>query len=242
MPKKKKKEKKGLDEWMGTYGDMVTLLLVFFVILANPKVQEGITARLLQASLQGLGVIEGGRTISKDILVEGGHNFRSFQSPTQQQTDSLSQVQQVFESTLKSEIENGSVQVQLDERGLVVSLAADSFFPIASARLRIEQARETLQKLAVLLQGNATATNPIKIEGHTDREGTDPNGPWPTNWELSTARASNVLHYLSSLGVPESRFEVSGFASNRPIANDDTPEGTALNRRVDVVILSEGNL
>ncbi|HPB67272.1 MAG TPA: OmpA family protein, partial [Spirochaetales bacterium] len=71
---------------------------------------------------------------------------------------------------------------------------------------------------------------------------TDPAGPWQSNWELSTARALGVLHYLSDFGVPEARFQVSGLAATMPIADDSTAEGRAYNRRVDIIILDEGHL
>ncbi len=240
--KKKKCPPVGLDEWMGTYGDMVTLLLVFFVILANPKVEEGIKLKIVGIELAGFGPITGGNTLSKAKVIEAGSNFRSLQTPTVQQEQRLSQVEETFKNVLQKEIRDGSVTVQITQRGLTVSLAADAFFPIASARLRIERARGTLNSLAMLLTSDAVSERPVKIEGYTDKEPTDPEGPWPTNWELSTDRGTNVLHYLSALGVPETRFEVSGFGSTRLKREELTAEDTAANRRVDIVILSEGNL
>ncbi len=67
-------------------------------------------------------------------------------------------------------------------------------------------------------------------------------GRFPTNWELSTARSTNVLHYLVDFGADEGRFQVSGFADTVPLASNDTEEGRAYNRRVDIVILNEGHL
>jgi chemotaxis protein MotB len=82
----------------------------------------------------------------------------------------------------------------------------------------------------------------FRIEGHTDAIPTDPQGQWDTNWELSTARATNVLHYLVDFGVSEEQFQVAGFADTVPLASNETEEGRAYNRRVDIVILSEGHL
>jgi chemotaxis protein MotB len=129
-----------------------------------------------------------------------------------------------------------------DERGLVISLAADSFFEQASAELRIEEARAVLQKAASLLSSPEFARRKFRIEGHTDSLATDPAGPYFTNWELSTARATNVLHYLVDFGVNERQFQVAGFADTVPLAANDTPEGRAYNRRVDIVLLSPGHL
>jgi chemotaxis protein MotB len=77
----------------------------------------------------------------------------------------------------------------------------------------------------------------FKIEGHTDGTPIDPDGPWTSNWQLSTARAINVLTYLMGLGVDDRRYEVSGFADTMPVSKDDTSEGRAYNRRVDIVLM-----
>jgi chemotaxis protein MotB len=70
----------------------------------------------------------------------------------------------------------------------------------------------------------------------------DPEGPWRDNWELSSARAIAVLRYLSAIGVQENRFQVAGFADTMPVSANNTPEGRAYNRRVDVIIIDEGHL
>ena len=80
------------------------------------------------------------------------------------------------------------------------------------------------------------------MEGHTDSVPTDPDGEFFSNWELSSARATNVLHYLVDLGAEESKFQVRGLSDTMPLANNDTREGRAINRRIDIVILSEGHL
>jgi chemotaxis protein MotB len=81
----------------------------------------------------------------------------------------------------------------------------------------------------------------FRIEGHTDSTPIDPNGPWESNWQLSAMRAINVLHYLTDLGISEKRFQVAGFADTMPVSSDDTPEGRAYNRRVDIIILDEAH-
>jgi chemotaxis protein MotB len=82
----------------------------------------------------------------------------------------------------------------------------------------------------------------FRIEGHTDNIPTDPEGEWETNWELSADRAVNVLHYLVDFGVNERQCQVAGFADTVPLASNDTREGRAYNRRVDIVLLAEGHL
>jgi len=106
----------------------------------------------------------------------------------------------------------------------------------------IEASRTLLASIAQLLSSPELAGRKFRIEGHTDALATAPDGPFPTNWELSTARATNVLHYLVDFGVDEKQFQVAGFADTVPLASNDTPEGRAYNRRVDLIILGEGHL
>jgi chemotaxis protein MotB len=99
-----------------------------------------------------------------------------------------------------------------------------------------------LIRIAELLKSEELKDRKFRIEGHTDSSSTDPAGPWLSNWELSTARSLSVLHLLSDFGAPEARFQVAGYAATVPIASDDTEEGRAYNRRVDIIILDAGHL
>ena len=104
----------------------------------------------------------------------------------------------------------------------------------------MEETRETLLRLAQFLSSDELKDRRFRIEGHTDN--TTPNAAlWPSNWELSTARATNVLHYLADFGVDEDQFSVSGYANTQPKYSNDMPEGQAYNRRVDIVILDDGH-
>lgn len=145
-------------------------------------------------------------------------------------------------SLFSPEVKSNKVRVSSDERGLVISLASDAFFGPASAQVNIEETRDILLRLANLLASEEVAGRKFRIEGHTDAAPTDPAGPWQSNWELSAARAINVLHYLSGLGVQENRFQAMGLADTVPLSANDTREGRAYNRRVDVVILDDGHL
>jgi chemotaxis protein MotB len=142
----------------------------------------------------------------------------------------------------QSEIRTKAVRIREDERGLVISLAADTFFRPASAEVDLDKAREPLQKLAALMSAPEMAGRKFRVEGHTDNVPTEPRGPFATNWELSAMRAINILHYLADYGVDDRRCQVSGFADTVPLASNDTPEGRAYNRRVDVILLNEGHL
>ena len=236
----KKCEECTVPEYMLTYGDMVTLLLTFFVLLYNPQTIEESRLQLILAAFSGLGMQSGGNTLQVGKLAELGNTVMAL--PSLEYGRAMDKSRKKAISLFQPEINTKKVRVTEDERGLIISLAADSFFRRGSAEIDMEKARSTLQKAADLLKSTALAQRTFKIEGHTDSIPTDPDSLFPTNWELSTARATNVLHYLVDFGVDETRFQVAGFADTRPLASNDTEEGRAYNRRVDIVILTEGHL
>jgi chemotaxis protein MotB len=238
-PKKKKKcPPRGAPAWMTTYGDMVTLLLTFFVLLYNTATPEEAKMKLILAAFSGLGMYSGGQTLQAGPLAELGNTIETL--PSMNSGRALDQARKNAISQFQPELKTKKVRIKEDERGLIITLAADSFFDPASAKVKIEESRETLQKLSMLLK--SMEGRKFRIEGHTDSSPTDPNGPWITNWELSTARSTNVLHYLVDFGVDEEQFQVAGFADTVPLASEETEEGRAYNRRVDIIILSDGHL
>lgn len=233
--------KKGAEEWMTTYGDMVTLLLCFFVILMNPEAIDGYRMEMIMYAFNGLGPLSGGNTLEIGDLAELGNSVMMM--PSQSRGSGLDESRKVAVSLFQPEIQSDHIRITEDERGLVITLASDVFFEPASAELNMEQSRRVLQKLAELLSSRSLVERKFRIEGHTDTMPTDPDGPWPTNWELSAARSVNVLHYLVDFGAPENQFQISGFGSTAPLVYpDDTDEARSQNRRVDVIILAEGHL
>jgi chemotaxis protein MotB len=236
-PKKVKCPPAGAPEWMNTYGDMVTLLLCFFVMLFTTATVDGHEMKLVIAAFSGLGILEGGNTLSAGHLVELGNTIESM--PSMQAGRALDKARKKAVSQFQSEIKSNKVRVTIDERGLIISLAADSFFRPATAEVDIEAARDTLRNVSSLVNSLEDERR-FRIEGHTDSLPTDPDGPWETNWELSAERSANVLHYLVDFGVDEDRFQIAGCADTRPLADNATAEGRAYNRRVDIVILAEG--
>lgn len=234
----KKCPPEGAADWMLTYGDMVTLLLTFFVMMYTTAEVDGSQLKLILAAFSGLGVLEGGNTLQAGELAELGNNIMTL--PSVDKGRALDKARKRAISQFQPEIKSKKVRVTEDERGLVISLAADSFFRPASAEVDIENTRETLQKVSQLLI--SLEDRKFRVEGHTDAAPTDPTGDWPTNWELSAARAVNTLKYLVEYSVPEDQFQVAGFADTVPLATNDTPEGRAYNRRIDIVILSDGHL
>jgi chemotaxis protein MotB len=243
MPAPKKKEKKvdeGSPQWLVTYGDMTTLLLTFFILMFTTAEIDGAELRMILAAFQGLGSLRGGNTLQVGKLAELGHTIMSL--PSREAGKALDKARRTAISQFQPELKTKKVRIKEDERGLIISLAADSFFEAASAEINIEESRQVLQKVATLMSSPDLSGRKFRIEGHTDNIPTDPGGTWETNWELSADRAVNVLHYLVDFGVNERQCQVAGFADTVPLASNDTREGRAYNRRVDIVLLTEGHL
>jgi chemotaxis protein MotB len=243
MAKKKKADAGGPSgEWIVTYSDMVTLMLCFFVALFNPDDVDPAQLAAMISSFNnlGMGASLGGNSLAVGRSADLGNTIMSL--PATERGRSLGTALKKAMSLLNPEIRSNKVRVTHDERGLVISLASDAFFNPASARINIEQTRDILLRLGTLLNSQEVQGRKFRIEGHTDAVPVDPDGPWESNWELSTARSISVLHYLTDIGVDERRFQVAGFADTMPISSNDTAEGRAYNRRVDIIILDDGHL
>lgn len=239
IPKRLKKCEAGAPPWLLTWGDLTTLLLTFFIVMYQTGTIDQVELNLVLSSFQGLGSQTGGNTLQTGKLAELGNTIMSL--PSMEKGQSLARARKTAVSVFQPEIRTKKVRVKEDERGLVISLASDAFFRPASADVDIEASRSLLASLAQLLSAPDLAGRKFRIEGHTDSVPTDPAGPYATNWELSAARSTSVLHYLVDFGVDERQFQVAGFADTVPLASNDTPEGRAYNRRVDVIILGEGH-
>ncbi|MDR1565662.1 MAG: flagellar motor protein MotB [Treponema sp.] len=243
MAKKKKPEAGSAgNEWIVTYSDMVTLILCFFVLLFNPDdVDPAQLAAMVSAfNNTGMGPSSGGNTLSKGKSADLGNTIMSL--PATDRGRSLGTALRKALSLFNPEVKSNKVKLTHDERGLVISLASDAFFNPASARINIEETRSILLGAAGLLNSDEVRGRKFRIEGHTDSVDVDPAGPWQDNWQLSSERAIAVLRYLTAFGVDERRFQVAGFADTMPVSSNNTPEGRAYNRRVDIIILDEGHL
>ena len=147
----------------------------------------------------------------------------------------LGQAKELLEQRLKQEIDDKQVSLAMAEKGLVISFVADVLFDSGKAKVRSE-AHPTLDKVARVLIENVPG-NDIGIEGHTDNEPIKYSG-WKSNWELSTARALSVLHYLiDNKGISPLRVSAIGYGEYRPVTSNVSKEGRQLNRRVEIVIL-----
>lgn len=260
MAKKKKREVKGAPPappWMLTWGDMTTLLLTFFIMLFNISEITQKELQLILSQFRGsFGIQPGGKTLEKGILAEMGSTIESM--PSTRAGSKLDRAVKRAMQVLQPEITSKKVRVREDERGIVISLAADTFFEPGSAELHPE-AQGVLQKIGYLildLKENMNMDNKVAVEGHTDARPPVPGGDtyhkYPTNLDLSSARANTCVKFFWDMGLPRTRtwqgkndyakFSSVGYAGYQPIESNDTPEGMAYNRRVDIVILREGPL
>ena len=256
MAKREKKEpEKPSTAWQGTYGDMITLMLCFFVMLYNPSEIDVTQLATITESLQ-MNQTEaptGGMSLSTGRLAELGNTISSL--PSLEKGKSLGTAMKKAVSLFSPEIKSNRITITSDERGVVISLASDAFFKKGSAELNIDETRETLLRLSEFFNYPELKERRFRIEGHTDNtpvtqllsDDEDDNTDvkqiqkFISNWELSAQRAINVLYYLADFGVDENKFSVAGYADTRPKFDNNTPEGQAYNRRVDIIILDEGH-
>jgi chemotaxis protein MotB len=135
-------------------------------------------------------------------------------------------------STLSTSINTGSIRVITEARGVVLALSGDVFFREGQSSLNSD-ALGTLEAVAGLLRDTS---QPIVIEGHTDATPVGRGEAWSSNLGLSAARAVSVAEALELLGLPAERVSATGFGDSKPLRANDSPEGRAYNRRVDILI------
>jgi len=151
------------------------------------------------------------------------------------QLDELSRSKILLEQRLSSEINDKQIKLQMMEKGLVITVVGDLLFDSGKAKIRSE-AYPLLQKVSSVLKDNMREFN-IGIEGHTDNVPIKHSG-WKSNWELATARALSVLHYLENeQGISGERLSAIGYGEYRTVASNETKDGRKQNRRVEIVIL-----
>ena len=241
MGRKSKEPEKPSNAWLGTYGDMITLMLCFFVMLYNPSEIDITQMATITQSLQMQETesVTGGLSLSAGQLSDLGNNINSL--PSLEKGKSLGLAKKKAVSLFAPDIKSNRITITSDERGLVISLAADNFFEEGSADLNIDETRETLLRLSDFFKDPELKNRRFRIEGHTDNTPVAADSKFISNWELSAGRAMNVLHYLADFGVDENKFSVAGYADTRPKFSNDSPETRAYNRRVDIIILDEGH-
>lgn len=155
---------------------------------------------------------------------------------TEEELLKLKKAYAVLEKSLRREIDQEKVSLEIREKGLVITILDSVLFDSGKAQLR-RDAYRPLDKVASVCH-KVVADRNIGIEGHTDNQPIRHSG-WESNWELSTARATSVLHYLVKKGLSGERLSATGYGKYRPVATNKTVEGQQKNRRVEIVILPE---
>jgi len=158
--------------------------------------------------------------------------------PETQTGDDLTGPFQRLRDSLRNEIAEGKLQVLLETRGIVVSLRDQSSFTSGSDEIQ-PSALNSIGEVASIIR---ELPNSVRLEGHTDSVPIH-NARFRDNWSLSAARSAAVLGLLESrFGIPAMRLAIAAYADNRPAAENESAEGRARNRRVDIVILSQRNI
>lgn len=240
MGKKAKAPEKPSAAWQGTYGDMITLMLCFFVMLYNPSEVDITQLATITQSLQmnETESVSGGLSLANGRLSDLGNSIDSL--PSLEKGKSLGLAKKKAVSLFAPDVKSNKITITSDERGLIITLLSDNFFDEGSAELNINETRDTLLRLSEFFKSPELKERRFRIEGHTDNVPVE-SEKYPSNWELSATRAVNVLHYLADYGVEENTFSIAGYADTRPKFSNDTAEGRAYNRRVDIIILDEGH-
>ncbi len=146
----------------------------------------------------------------------------------------LQDTQDLLQQRLQKEIADKQVKLEMAEKGLVLTFLSEVLFDSGKAVVRPE-AERSLEKVASVVREKA-ADREVGVEGHTDNEPIKASG-WKSNWELSTGRATSVLHILEDHGVDPHKMVATGYGEYRPVESNDTSEGRQQNRRVEIVIL-----
>lgn len=218
------------DRWMVSYADFVTLLLAFFVVMYSiSSVNEGRYRKVSEALHQAFKASEA----RKPAVAEANRLPPALSPrPSAAGVPGMQAMARDIRSVLDDLMRSGQVRVTETERGIAVEIDASVLFAPGEAELGRDAAR-SLTAIARIL---ARTPNGLLVEGHTD-DSPISSPVFPTNWELSAARASRVVRLFAQAGVAPERMGAVGFSEYRGIDTNTTPEGRSRNRRVTVVIM-----
>ncbi|HEU5474222.1 MAG TPA: flagellar motor protein MotB [Actinophytocola sp.] len=279
-PRRRRKRHGGEEEehanherWLLTYADMITLLMVLFIVMfavssvdsqkfkelrdslagafgGSPSVMSGGAKSIGESegtskapdelqpgtlsdadSLQKLDQAAAAKAVRDADRVRASRNLEE----AKREVQNLQELQRQITARLQTQGLEKSVAFAIDERGLVINIVTTSVvFPGDSAVL-LPEGQQIVAALAPTL---AEITNQVEIDGHTNQLPV-PTVNYPSSWELSTARASSVVRFLTGHGVPANRMTAAGYADQRPLYPPSDPQSVTKNRRVEVIILSD---
>lgn len=257
--RKKPRSHTNHERWLVSYADFITLLFAFFVVLyASSQVDKkkvGKLAMAIQVAFQEMGVFETSSTkvpvdlenpmpFSKVQSVESAQRYASLAQIASRpsgglgsgnENGDLEQLQHELETTLALEISQQSISMRREPDGLVISLREVGFFESGSGQMK-QESEPAFDRIAELLRKRNCR---LRIEGHTDNVPIH-TAQFSSNWELSTARATEIIRVLIVRdGFDPHRLSAGGYGEFHPIASNSTREGRSMNRRVDIVVLGE---
>jgi len=222
------------ERWLVSYADFITLLFAFFVVMYSTaqvdKQKVGKLALSIQVAFDQLGVFPGSAASSPTPGVQPSLIEKIQSAPN---AEDLTSLQIELEKSLKLEILRNEAAVRSVPDGLVISLREVGFFDSGSATMQA-RAKDAFSRIAALL---LRYPHRVRIEGHTDNRPIH-NPQFASNWQLSSARATELVQLLiNEYEFPPERLSAAGYAQYHPVASNDSAEGRAQNRRVDVVVL-----
>jgi chemotaxis protein MotB len=219
--------KKGLDEWVMTYGDMMSLLLTFFVLIVSfSSMQETKFEQAAQSLKVAFNVLE-----KPEAVIELNTPIvprKEYDTPAD--LEFLFEVRSIEKVVLEQQQEK-DVQVEITDEGVLFRMSAPFLFASGQAEL-LPEAAPLLDRLARMFRKFPAA---VRVEGHTDDIPIQ-SGRFPSNWELSATRAVAVARYFQGTGLPPERLSATGYGEFQPVADNATPEGRAANRRVEILL------
>ncbi|MGI6188195.1 MAG: flagellar motor protein MotB [Clostridiales bacterium] len=242
----------GIAEWFVTYSDMVTLLLTFFIMLYSFSTINAQKWQALVQSLRGnVGVLEGGASLdpvpgldessAPNVDLEQLQGFRKKREMDKAEQDPFLKLYQDIQEYVDINGIPAELQLSPTHTEILIRFKDYVLFDTGKSDLK-EEAREILDRIAGVLLHYTDQIDRVRVEGHTDIRPINTMF-YPTNWELSADRAVKVVRYFQEHhGFPGNKLSGEGYGEYYPIASNDTVEGRARNRRVDVQIVRAVNL
>ena len=244
------------ERWLLTYADMITLLMALFMVLFSISSVNVSKFETLKQTLQSAfapKVLSGGGSI-----VPNGGSEKTPQPPTDQpmpaavppslqhpaaedpsaEQDEFLRLKRVLDAYARSHGFSASIETRVLARGLVIRLLTDRVLYDSGSAVLKPEATPLLGQISHLV--NLDESHPISVEGNTD-DVPIATGQYPSNWELSAARAAGVVRFMAAHGVRPTRLEATGVAGLRPIAPNTTEAGRSRNRRVEIALLRAGS-
>ena len=231
------------ERWLVSYADFITLLFAFFVVLyafskADQKKHVEVSAAI-DSALQSLSIVSAipraGSSIAKNEVpgLASPHDIAVQWTSAAKVRADLERIRQDLQKRLSGQLAQGTVSIRLSRDGLVISLREAGFFDSGSASPRPETPA-TLRQIAESLED---WHYDVRVEGHTDKIPIH-NAEFDSNWELSSARATHIARMLLAMrAMSPEQISAAGYAEYQPVASNDTAEGRAENRRVDLVVM-----